>query len=198
MQLFSLTEVRDLIISVLAITLIISYPNFGNFVVWLAIVLLSFVLHELAHKFVAIKFGAVAFYKMWTQGLLIGLLTMLIPFRFVAPGAVQIYQHKFGKWKRKQFGFGHVRAGALTQDEMGLISVSGPLVNLVIAGVAALLPGSFALQLARLNSILAFFNIIPMKPLDGSKILEWKPWVWVFLQIVSIVLVVTTGNFLRF
>lgn len=190
MQLFSLTEVRDLIISVVAITIIFAYPNLQNFTVYLAVILVSFVLHELAHKFVAQKFGAVAFYKMWVQGILIGVLSMFLPFRFIAPGAVVIYQQRFRRWKRKRFGFGEQLSGRLTQDEMGIISVAGPLVNFAIAAVASLFAGPFYSLLASLNAFLALFNIIPIKPLDGSKVLEWKPWVWIFLMISAIALVV--------
>lgn len=188
MQLFSSREIFDLAVSVVAITLIFSYPRLENFTTYLIIIFVSFVLHELAHKFAAQKFGAVAVYKMWVQGILLGLLTMFLPFRFVAPGAVEIYQYKFAKWKKRRFGFGNRGAGKLTLDEMGVIAVVGPLVNLVIAAVASLFPSPFFNQLAFLNSFLAFFNILPMRPLDGSKILEWRPWVWFFLQVLSIAL----------
>ncbi len=197
---FSLNEIRDLFISVVAIAVILAYPNMQNFIIFLAVTLVTFVLHELAHKFVAQKFGAVAFYKMWPQGILIGILTMLLSpvlmLKFISPGAVEIQQYRFSKWRKKRYGFGQGIAGGLTMDEMGLISVSGPLVNFAIAAISALIGGYFFGLLASLNSILAFFNMLPVKPLDGSKILLWKPSVWVFLQICAIALLI--GVNLRF
>ena len=185
MQTFSLAEVRDLVISVVIITLVFAYPNVQFFPIYLLIILVSFVLHELAHKFVAQKFGAVAFYKMWVPGLFLGVLSMFLPFRFFAPGAVVIYQYRFAKWKKKRFGFGHSHRGNLTQEEMGLIAVSGPLVNFAIAAIAALFGGAFGGLLASLNALLAFFNMLPVRPLDGSKVMEWKPWLWIFLQVTA-------------
>ncbi|MEM5843969.1 MAG: site-2 protease family protein [Candidatus Aenigmatarchaeota archaeon] len=197
MQYFSKEEIKDIIISVLVVSLIFSYNvrdpkrTFELFPFYLIIVVLTFLLHELAHKSVARKFGCLSFYKMWTTGLLISLIFMLLGFKFIVPGAVVIYPFTFGRW-----GFRRIR---LTAQEIGLISVSGILVNIFIALISRPLVGLFFVQnfdfffaLSSINSFLAFFNLLPIPPLDGSKVIVWKLWLWFFLFVISI------GLFLSF
>lgn len=188
MRLFSKEEVKDLIISVFVITLIFSFLfGWRLFPVLLLVVILAFVFHELAHKFVAIKFGCAAFYKMWFQGLLFSLLFALlmaifgVKFAVIAPGAVMIFPYRFGRWAFKE--------ARLTQKEIGLISLAGPLVNLFFAIVFLSIPHWIPNLIGSVNAILAFFNLFPIPPLDGSKIFLWKPWLWILLFIISFALV---------
>jgi len=189
-------ELRDIVISVFAITLIFSYYNtqgnlnlmFSRFPSFLIIVIVAFLFHELAHRFVARKFGCVAVYKMWIEGIIFGLLLMLVGIPFIAPGAVVLYPYQFGRW-----GF---RAVQLTITEMGLVAFSGIGVNLSFALIFKPLTGMLIIQgidifgsLAWVNAWLAFFNLLPFPPLDGSKIFRWKPLFWLFLFMVAILLV---------
>lgn len=190
MQYFSKEEVKDIIISVLVVSLIFSYNvsnpkrTFELFPFYLIIVVLTFLLHELAHKSVARKFGCLSFYKMWTTGLLLSLVFMLFGFKLIIPGAVVIYPFTFGRW-----GFKRIR---LTAQEIGIISVSGILVNIFIAIISRPFVGLFLIQnfdfflaLSSINSFLAFFNLLPIPPLDGSKVITWKPWLWFFLIAIA-------------
>jgi Zn-dependent protease len=188
LQLFSKEEIKDLLISVFVITLIFSFLfGWGLFPVLLLVVVIAFAFHELAHKFVAMKFGCVAFYKMWFQGLLFSLLFALLmaiaglKFAIIAPGAVIIFPYKFGRWAFKE--------ARLTQKEMGLISFSGPAVNLFFGMLFLSIPHEATYLIGSVNAILAFFNLFPIPPLDGSKIFAWKPWFWALLFIISFALV---------
>jgi len=191
MQIFSKEEIKDLIISLAVLTLIFSFqplPNAGidyKMLPYFAIVVVvAFLFHELAHKFIARSFGCISFYKIWPTGIFFGLILMLIGIKFVAPGAVMIYPYFFGRW-----GY---RVKSLTTSENGLIALSGPATNLFFAIVFSFFQGWFFGILTFVNAWLAFFNLLPVPPLDGSKILEWKIWIWGLMIAVAGLLVAFT------
>ena len=114
---FTSHEIRDIIISMLVIAGVFAYVfrniNQGDFIslipVTLVAVGLGFVLHELAHKFVAIKYGFYAEYRLWVEGLVLAIVTAAFGFVFAAPGAVYIH----GQY--------------ISKEENGKISIAGPL-----------------------------------------------------------------------
>jgi Zn-dependent protease len=181
-------ELRDIIISVAVVAAVFAIPNINLIPFYVIAVIIAFLFHELAHRYVARRFGAVAIFKMWPFGLLLGLVSSIFGFKFVAPGAVVIYPFKFGR-----FGF---RRLELTATEMGMISISGIAVNLVFAAAFFPLSGTlmfggldFFRQLSFVNAFLAFFNLIPVPPLDGSKVFKWKPWLWALIMLFAVLLV---------
>jgi Zn-dependent protease len=178
---FTKEEVKDIVISVLALTFVFSYPKFELFFLYLITLVIAFIFHELAHKFVAIKFHCAAFYEMWPMGLFFGLIFMFLGVKILAPGAVVIRPYRFGRW-----GF---RTARLTVPEIGLIGLAGPAVNLFFALIFLLIPGSFAELVFHINAWLAFFNLLPIPPLDGSKVVQWKGWVWFLFILVAFILV---------
>ena len=144
----------------------------------------GFVLHELAHRFVAKKFKAHAYYKAWPYGLLFVLLTALLGFIFAAPGAV------------------YIQGDHIDRKKNGIISIAGPLTNVILAGIFAFLlftasSGEFLWQVGQIgfqiNLWLALFNLIPIPPLDGSKVFMWNPLVWAASFIPLVGLVFYTG-----
>lgn len=154
----------------------------GNFLQFIPIaalgVTLSFVLHELMHKFVAQHYGAVAGFRTSMNGLVITLLTGAFGFLLGIPGATMIYASNF------------------TRKENGIVSLAGPLTNFAVFGVfVALLYAanpaqnsylSMALEFTMFISILlAFFNMLPIPPLDGSKILAWNTPV--YLSVLGVI-----------
>ena len=124
---FTAREVRDILISMLVIAVIFAYLINGrnineNLIVLVPALLISvglgFVLHELAHKFVAVRYGFFAEFKMWLEGLILALaMAFLIGFVFVAPGAVYIHGEH------------------ISREQNGKISIAGPLVNIRIGFV---------------------------------------------------------------
>jgi len=125
----------------------------------------GFVLHELAHKVVAQRYGHWAEFRAQFMTLLMSLaLAVGAGFLIAAPGAVVIQ-------------------GNVTRRENGLISLVGPGTNLLIA--AATLPFAMAVDDSRplphtmgivciANAFLCLFNLLPLGPLDGRKVLRWS------------------------
>ncbi len=154
----------------------------GPFVRSLATVGVGFLLHELAHKVVAVRFGQVAQFRADYGMLGLAVASGLAGFLFAAPGAVH-------------------HAGYLTERENGLIALAGPVTNLALAalfGPLVLLPG-FLGEIGRLgvaiNVLLAAFNLLPVGPLDGRTVLDWSPAVFTatFLPSAALALYVFLG-----
>jgi len=194
MAIFTDVEIRDIIISVLLVSVIFwvylfEFPSFIGFFSSLVIVFFSFFLHEMGHKFAARRLGCIATYKIWPVGILIGLVSIVFGMIgagivFIAVGAVEIMPYSFGRW-----GFKVVRLG---QREMGLISLAGVGLNVFFAIFFKLLPGMIFQKLSYFNGLFAIFNLIPFPPLDGTKIFMWKEWLWLFLVFVSVLSVLSS------
>jgi Zn-dependent protease len=183
------TEIFDIVVSVIALSVAFSIGKTEYFPIILLTVGVGFVAHELAHRFVAKHYGAVAFFKAWPEGLLLMFAMAFITggqFLFAAPGAVYIYSNN------------------LSRRENGIISISGALMNCLLAvlflfiGLAIGLKGTpGALDLAAsfisfgtfTNFYLAFFNMIPIPPLDGSKVIAWNFEVWAAFMLLLVILV---------
>ncbi len=165
-------EARHIAISVLVVSVAFAWGA-KNFLAEFALVALAvgtgFVLHELAHKYVAIGYGAKAAYRAWPFGLLLALGLAFATgggFVFAAPGAVIIFGRR------------------ITLEQNGKISLAGPIANFAIAclfvSLAVLFPALSqpALFAARVNAFLGLFNLIPVFPLDGSKAFAWSKPAW--------------------
>lgn len=180
-------EFLHLLISVAAVTLIFAFPSLdpNTLLISLLLVGLAFVCHELAHRAVARHFGYAACYRMFPTGLMLSVaLTVLTQgyIKFLMPGAVMVYPRLL------------LRQAYPSKQELGLIAFAGPMANLVIAALCKLLAWqlpNFAglLELAAaLNAWLAFFNLIPFGPLDGTKAMLWNWKVWLLGMLSSAVL----------
>ena len=134
----------------------------------------GFLLHELAHKVVAVRFGQVAAFRADYGMLFLAIMAGFAGFLFAAPGAV-------------------VHRGRITDRENGLISVAGPVTNLGLAALFLALamggPGILEVigsQGLAINLLLAGFNMIPFGPLDGRKVLSWSLPVYLLVAVPSI------------
>jgi Zn-dependent protease len=143
---------------------------------------LGFLIHELAHKVVAVRFGQVAEFRADYGMLFLAVVSAVAGFIFAAPGAVY---HR----------------GVLSDREHGLIALAGPAVNLVLAAlfvpvlVAGGLLGSDFLGLVgsrglAINLFLAAFNMLPFGALDGRTVLDWSTLVFVGVFVPSVAVTV--------
>lgn len=144
----------------------------------------GFVLHELAHKFTAMRFGYWAEFRKDNLMLLVAVvLAALVGVVFAAPGATIIY------------------GAGVTREQNGKISAAGPAINLILCIPFALLllvggslnpattsrsillmAGMVGLQV---NAMIAAFNMLPVSVLDGKKVLAWNPVVFAVLIIAA-------------
>jgi len=134
--------------------------------------LYSIIIHELAHGWVAFRMGDMT--AKW-----MGRLT-LNPLRHLDPiGTLMLFIFGFGWAKPVPVNIGNMR-----NQRLGLVltSAAGITANFIVAFLSILLlrllqpdpAGTVATVLqvmAYINIILAAFNLIPIPPLDGSKIL---------------------------
>ena len=174
----SKTEIRDLLISVIVLALAFSRFNIEIFPVMLLIIVLVFVFHELAHRYVAQRYGCFAEYRIWPIGIALSLLSALTGIIFAAPGAVYISPYSRKKSHVFAFSIAH-----LTRKEYGKISIAGPLTNIIV-GLASLITSFFYtlelfLTISQISFFLAFFNLLPIFPLDGSKVMAWNMKIWI-------------------
>ncbi len=145
------------------------------------VLLIAFTVHELAHAVTADYLGDPTPRRM-------GRIT-LNPLKHLDPfGTIMLIIAGFGWAKPVMTNPMNMRGNPRTS--MAVVAFAGPLSNLVMAGIAAiffrlglidinvLMSGGGALSFSSLvfqflyiNLALAFFNLLPVPPLDGSRIL---------------------------
>jgi Zn-dependent protease len=183
---FNPGEISSIIIAWLVLSIAITYQNFlglftgtGSFEIVIAgfvATATGFIIHEMGHKFVAIRHGYVAHFRLWMWGLLLTLFIVVFSgggIVFGAPGAVYIAPAAVA-----YYGYDSTIRPRDPEQENMIISAAGPGTNLAFAvGFLSLflaVPSGFLSTVALLgfylNVGLGSFNMIPVPPLDGSKI----------------------------
>lgn len=149
-------------------------------------VTVSFFAYLLAEKFVGQKYDCSVTYEISYNLLMIGFLISFLSnggIVFAAPGAVVISVAYVTR-----IGYKYVN---ISKTEAGLISLSGVITSITLALLSLLLyplnRTLFQLFL-NINVFMALFNLIPLPPLDGSRIFMWSRMVWMITLVISIFL----------
>ena len=145
---------------------------------------IGFILHEMAHKFTALKYGFWAEFRKDNTMLVVAVaLAALVGVVFAAPGATVIYD---------------VNGRGISREQNGRISIAGPVVNLLLCipfiallilggsisttGNLVTMTGMIGLQV---NAMIAAFNMLPISVLDGRKVLAWNAGVFVMMILAA-------------
>ena len=184
---FSKTEINHLTLATLAFTMALAFMFSGGirgalsdplaFLVYGVLALVTFtpgfLVHEIAHKIQARKYGCWAEFRASPSGLRFGvLLAAILGIVFMAPGAVMV-------------------AGNTTREQFGKVALAGPVSNVVlwciglasavaIGGTGGIIDDVIYYWMWA-NGILGALNMLPFGPLDGKKIKTWSDvmfWLW--------------------
>jgi Zn-dependent protease len=210
---FSKQEKRDLIIASIlvllvgvssfgflggiwqAIVIIISYTymGLGPFILLSPVIfLISFMVHEMAHKFTAQHYGMWSEFRMTTAGYYMSAIAIVFSIPVFGTGVV-------------------LSSGASSIDEDAKVNLAGPFSNLILGltmcfaalGIPFLGMSLSLLSLILfvfqqsiiLNGMLGLFNMIPIQPFDGGTVFHWKKGIWavVTLGLISLLIIGYSG-----
>ncbi|MDI6640140.1 MAG: hypothetical protein QMD78_04900 [Methanocellales archaeon] len=183
------TEIKHLVIAWLAISLAFAilfvrgkwmYQVFlpdliKPMILALLTVGIAFLLHEMAHKVVAQKYGCWAEFRMSPTMLMFAvLLAYIAGFVFAAPGAVMIF------------------GPHITRSQNGRIAIAGPIMNLLLVFLflpLVLVGNDFIRTIGVygiiINIFIAAFNMLPFGVLDGRKVLYWNKKAYLLTTLAS-------------
>lgn len=180
-------EIKDLIKAWVAISVAFGILIAGSFfserfilsfLISLFTVGTGFIVHELAHKFIAQRYGCFAEFRAFNTMLMLAIIMSFFGFILAAPGAVMI-------------------SGPVGIRRNGKISLAGPASNFALAiiflGLLFTGPSGLLLLIASygflINTWLGIFNLIPVWNFDGKKILRWNKIVYGAMVAVGLFLI---------
>jgi Zn-dependent protease len=191
---FNASEIKSISLTILFLTLIVafndksesfSYSSWSmNFFLWFLIIALCVIIKMFGHKLVGVFYGFRVEYQIWWYGLLIGILITLLTGGSVwllLPGGIIIYHIAAQR-------IGWFRYG-INMGSLAVISLAGPLALITFATFiktiqlyTSFIPSESILIDKIFLFCLAFaaFSMLPIPPLDGSRILYHSRMFYVF------------------
>jgi len=146
--------------------------------------LVSFLGHEISHKFLARRNGLWAEFRTNLYGLMLTAVSSVFLVKFLAPGQTNIQ-------------------GTANKEIIGGIALVGPGFNIALGTLLFIFSrfsghffGSIFVQIAWFNAWMALINLIPFGSLDGTRIFEWDKMRWTISLAGSIILVVLSYYYL--
>jgi len=211
---FTKHEARGFLIAILIISFIVSFDKWGsgnifdpasgffNFLAALLIVALSVLVHDAGQRIWGLAIGYKIEFKMWTFGLILGLIAAFlnngrIPYLWlILPGGFMIHHmagHRLGWFRYGINYFGQA-----------MVALAGPLFTLMLIILLKILnsivPSPIIGEAIKFNVIYLITNLLPIPPLDGSKMFFGSRMAYAFLMpallIATILMVVDVPVFL--
>lgn len=190
---FSRTELNGFLLTMFIFAFIFSFDKWGgasfdliiglkNFAFAVLLCGFSLFVHHAGQRLMAIKLGFKAEQKIWWPGLIIALLLVVLSsgkVKMFAASAVFISLlevHRLGGFRYE------VNIGSWAK-----VALAGPVFNVLLATTAVLfewtgiLPSPLANSIFKFNLYFAAWNLLPIPPLDGSRIIYYSRLVYIFL-----------------
>ncbi|MBL7055083.1 hypothetical protein ISS05_04970 [Candidatus Woesearchaeota archaeon] len=187
---FKPSELKGFVISILAMAFVISFSEWGvgefdlveglrNFFIAVIIVGISLFIHHSAQRLWSLATGYRVEYKMWTFGLVLGVILAFITngrFWLLVPGGFIIHHlagHRLG-WFRYDINYW----------ALGLIALAGSLATITFIILLKILNvfafSSILQKFIIFNIIYTVYCMLPIPPLDGSKIFYGSRMLYAF------------------
>ncbi len=190
---FSKEEILNFIIVVVVLSIIYSWTDWGiekfnlatgfkNLLTAVVLIAITVFVHHAGQRMMALALGFRAEQKLWWHGLIIGLVLVMITggkIKFLAATGMLVYLlpvHRLGA-----FRYGP------NLTTIAKISLAGPVLNIFFSALvksfewAGLLSPYIGQRLFVLNLAFAAWNLLPIPPLDGSKVFFYSRLTYMFL-----------------
>ncbi|MBI1934971.1 hypothetical protein HYS31_00880 [Candidatus Woesearchaeota archaeon] len=201
---FSRHELRGLAIAILVIAFVISFKEWGadkfnpsigifNFFKAILIVALSLLVHDAGQRIWGLAIGYQPEFKMWSFGLLIALIAAFISngnIWLILPGGFLLHHlagHRLGWFRYGINYFGQA-----------MVALAGPLFSLMLVIFLKILyiffPDPLIEKAIMFNVVYAITSMLPLPPLDGSKIYFGSRMLYAFvlpaMAVASILMII--------
>jgi len=199
-------ERRDIFISIIVVAFIFAFNDgresfepvlwFFNYILTVLIVAISILAFDFVMKVAALQQGFRAEYRMWPQGLAIGVIIALLTggkFYVILPGGLFLHHVmilRIGKWR---YGLNTVAQGT--------VAAAGPAANLVLATIALMFSAQlnifpeFFAYVASINFWFMIYQLFPLPRINGIHIffMSRLAYVFIFSTLLAYVLLVKVG-----
>lgn len=198
---FTPYEARGLTIAIIVVGFIISFKEWGadkfsfsvglfNLFNAILIAALSIMIHDAGQRIWGLAIGYRIEFRMWTFGLVVAVAIAFISrgnIWLIVPGGFMLHHlagHRLGWFRYGVNYFGQA-----------MIALAGPLFTLMLIimlkGISAFFPGNLLMEKAIMfNVVYLITNMLPVPPLDGSKIFFGSRMLYAFVLPAMIIVAV--------
>lgn len=144
------------------------------------------IIHDLAHRYFAHKYRSVVEYKFWGLGTIIMFATALVFGLVYAVPARTIIND----------------ASKMSPKEQAIVYLAGPAMSALFAiGFLFMLPvGGFLTTIGLLgismNLLSAVYSLMPVDPMDGKRVYNWKKLLWAGAFIPLVIIYIVSAIFI--